>query len=41
MKLQLTSLKEYVFVNSAFKIQCYIVKKKLIQTVFGDFAHWE
>jgi len=27
MKLQLTSLKEYVFVNSAFKIQCYIVKK--------------
>jgi len=31
------SLKEYIFINSTLKIQCYIVKNTLL---FGDFAHW-
>jgi len=30
-----------VFVNSALKIQCHVVKNTLLQTAFfGDFAHW-
>jgi len=31
-----------VFVNSALKIQCYIVSQKYTSTdrFFGDFAHW-
>jgi len=36
------SQKECIFVNSALKIQCHIVKSTLLQTAFfGDFAHWE
>jgi len=27
------------FVNSALKIQCYVVKNT--ECFFGDFAHWE
>jgi len=30
---------EGVFVNSALKIQCYVVKNT--EYFFGDFAHWE
>jgi len=25
----------------ALKIQCRVVKNTLLQTSFGDFAHWE
>jgi len=29
-------------INSALKIQCFVVKNTLLQTAFfGDFAHWE
>jgi len=31
--------KECVFVNSALKIQCQIVKNIILHCLFGDFAH--
>jgi len=38
---QKNSLKVCIFVNSALKLQCHIIKNTLLQTdFFGDFAHW-
>jgi len=34
-KMAKNSLKEWVFVNSALKIQCHIVKNTLLQTAFS------
>jgi len=34
------SLKECVFVNSALKIHCHVVKNTLLYWFFGDFGQW-
>jgi len=37
-KIAKKSLKERIFVNSALKMQCHVVKNT--DCIFGDFAHW-